>query len=424
MTESKRNNQLLEKPIFSTTINRNGMEIEISARKSDSKIPIIYDVRPQSTTDFTRGYDQILANLKLPKESKVLFASGKENSRDVALKSRSWLIDLYFRNITDVFPIYDSSTKYVRKLEQRINESKYRDEPKGEEVKLMVCFGGQTAQDVVKLVAYRKDIPYVGVFGVISSDGYASDRAVIKKRNKYPISQKATAPKFLFVDTETALGYDTEMDKGYPKFLSSGIGDIVFAKTWTYYDFEQHMHNTAENREALKLVKEPTFELISFIRERKKDDFDGLRDLEGIERLGNFGVENAAEAMRIAKSSKPCSQSDHHWWRIIDRKTNGKILHGISTAQNALSLRAIHEELEGPLPDKYSFDELREVAEQVGIPTQPYKIRISNNLYVHSLMKAAEINESESNYIKDLKKERHLRKDILIDILTKKKILT
>src|SRR2546428_12353451 len=100
MTEPKRNNQLTEKPIFSTTINRAGMEIQITARKSDSKIPMIYDVGIQATTEFNRGYDDILKYLNLPKESKVLFASGKQNSRDVALKCRSWLNDLYARNIT------------------------------------------------------------------------------------------------------------------------------------------------------------------------------------------------------------------------------------------------------------------------------------------------------------------------------------
>lgn len=181
-------------------------------------------------------------------------------------------------------------------------------------VQAVVGIGGGKVIDVAKYAAYLRKLQFISVPTSASSDGFSSASAsliVNGRRTSVP----AAMAYGIIVDTDV-------LKSAPPKFLYSGIGDLV-SKITSLYDwvYEDACGYTVLNDFSMMIAKKA---VNSFVRTPFESITDDLFLRELVDSLAMSGVAN-----EIAGSSAPTSGSEHLISHALDKMLEQPQLHGV-----------------------------------------------------------------------------------------------
>lgn len=181
-------------------------------------------------------------------------------------------------------------------------------------VQAVVGIGGGKVIDVAKYAAYLRKLQFISVPTSASSDGFSSASAsliVNGRRTSVP----AAMAYGIIVDTDV-------LKSAPPKFLYSGIGDLV-SKITSLYDwvYEDACGYTTLNDFSMMIAKKA---VNSFVRTPFESITDDLFLRELVDSLAMSGVAN-----EIAGSSAPTSGSEHLISHALDKMLEQPQLHGV-----------------------------------------------------------------------------------------------
>lgn len=192
----------------------------------------------------------------------------------------------------------------------------------------VIGLGGGKVIDAAKYIGFLRKLPFISVPTSASSDGFSSASAsliVNGRRNSVP----ARLAFGIIADT-------TVIKSAPPKFLYSGIGDMV-SKITALYDWKfEEAHGAAQvNDFALMVAKKA---VNSFVR----TPFDSIQDnlflKELLDSLAMSGIAN-----EIAGSSAPTSGSEHLISHALDKMLETPQLHGIQVGIATYLMSRVHD---------------------------------------------------------------------------------
>lgn len=233
---------------------------------------------------------------------------------------------------------------------------------------LIFGIGGGKNIDVAKSVGFYLKKPWVSVPTIPSHDGIASDRAVISKgKEKYPL---LTSPPLAVISDLNILS------EAPSRFFSAGCGDVI-SKITSVLDWQlaRDEKDEAYDNHAADLAHSSA-ELIINISKNYKNDYKSSVKLL-MKALINCGI-----AMIIAKSSRPCSGSEHMFWNAIDRLyPKNKALHGEKVALGTYIMSYFHG---------IDYKKIKNALIDYDLPWNYRKIKIPSKILVKALSIAHE----------------------------------
>ncbi len=179
---------------------------------------------------------------------------------------------------------------------------------------VILGIGGGKVIDVSKYAAYLRKLPFISIPTSASSDGFSSASASLMVNGKRT-SVPARMAYGIVVDTDV-------LKSAPPKFLYSGIGDMV-SKITALYDWNYEAeHGVSEvNDFAVMIAKKA---VNSFVRTPFQSIQDNLFLKELVDSLAMSGIAN-----EIAGGSAPTSGSEHLISHALDKILEVPQLHGI-----------------------------------------------------------------------------------------------
>jgi glycerol-1-phosphate dehydrogenase [NAD(P)+] len=278
--------------------------------------------------------------------------------------------ELIGRKISDVLnkESYNIKVAYVEECNHPTVE-KIKKKYQSLKLDLIIGIGGGKNIDVAKAVSYHFKIPCISVPTIPSHDGIASDRAVISKGNtKYPIVGKL--PIAIVADMEI-------LSKAPFRFFAAGCGDII-AKRIAVLDWQLARNETGEKYDdfAAKLASSAADTIIDNSKGYEKDYKSSVELL--VKSLISCGI-----AMATAKSSRPCSGSEHMFCHTIDfLYPENTALHGEKVALGTYIMAFLHG---------IDYDEIKEALLSYKLPVNHEQIKIPPKILVKALSTAHEI---------------------------------
>lgn len=295
---------------------------------------------------------------KLGNFNSVLIVTGKTTHELIGRKMSDILTEEGYK--IDVVYVEECDHSTVERIKK-----KYQ----GSRLDLMIGIGGGKNIDVAKAVSYNLKIPCVSIPTIPSHDGIASDRAVISKgKTKYPVVGKL--PIAIVADLDI-------LSKAPFRFFAAGCGDVI-AKRTAVLDWQLARDERGEEYDdfAARLASAAADTIIDNSKEYEKDYKSSVELL--VKALIFCGI-----AMAVAKSSRPCSGSEHMFCHTIDFLCpENTALHGEKVALGTYIMASLHG---------IDHDEIKEALLSYKLPVNHKQIQIPPEILVKALSTAHEI---------------------------------
>ena len=297
--------------------------------------------------------DKIPSNIgQLGNFKSILLISGKKTFDLVGKNVKKSLEDEGYRaTIIKVDECSESTVNFTIKKSKPIKPD------------LIFGIGGGKNIDVAKAVGFYLKKPWISIPTIPSHDGIVSDRAVISKgKKKYPL---LTSPPLAVISDLNILS------EAPTRFFSAGCGDVI-SKTTSVLDWQLARDEKGEayDNHAADLAYSSAEIIINISKNYKKDYKSSVKLL--MKALVNCGI-----AMIIAKSSRPCSGSEHMFWNAIDRLyPKNKALHGEKVALGTCIMSFLHG---------IDYKKIKNVLTDYNLPLNSRKIKIPSKILVEAL---------------------------------------
>ena len=248
-------------------------------------------------------------------------------------------------------------------------EEAQRIEEACQDASCIVGTGGGVVNDIGKLVAFSKKLPYVFVPTAPSHDGLASDKITLSSRNGM-VSQKAKPP--------TAIIADIAILKGAPyRLVAAGCADLISNYT--------AVHDWRLAKKAKKeYFSESSARLALYSADAAVKSSKAIRNREeaGIRTLVK-AIISSGIAMSLAGSSRPGSGSEHKFSHALD-SLGSKALHGEQAGLGAILMACQQGQ---------NWQKIRESLLSVGAPVTAKEAGISEDMFIEALLKASAITD-------------------------------
>jgi len=259
------------------------------------------------------------------------------------------------------------SIKVDKCSESIINSTVKKSKPL--EPDLILGIGGGKNIDVAKAVSFNLKKPWISIPTIPSHDGMASNRAVISKgKKRYPLV--TISPLAVIADLKI-------LSEAPTRFFSAGCGDAI-SKTTSILDWQLARDERGEPYYSYPAdLASSSAELIINISKDYKDNYESSVKLL-MKALINCGI-----AMTMAKSSRPCSGSEHMFWNAIDRLfPENKALHGEKVALGTYIMSYLHG---------IDYKRIKNALIDYNLPLTSRKINIPSKILVKALSISHEI---------------------------------
>ncbi|MCX6821356.1 MAG: iron-containing alcohol dehydrogenase [Candidatus Aenigmarchaeota archaeon] len=288
----------------------------------------------------------------------LLIVTGKTTHELIGRKIADALTkEGYKINVANVEECDESTVERIKKESQGLKPG------------LIIGIGGGKNIDVAKAVSYELEIPCFSVPTIPSHDGIASDRAVISKgKKKYPVVGKL--PIAIVADIEI-------LSKAPFRLFAAGCGDVI-AKRTAVLDWQLSRNETGEKYDdfSAKLASSAADTIINNSKQYEKHYKSSVELL--IKALISCGI-----AMATAKSSRPCSGSEHMFCHAINfLYPENKALHGEKVALGTYIMAFLHN---------IDYDEIKEALLSYKLPVNHEQIQVQPEILVKALSTAHEI---------------------------------
>lgn len=195
---------------------------------------------------------------------------------------------------------------------------------------IVVGIGGGKVLDVAKLAAGKKRKKFISIPTTLSNDGIASPVAVIKNKQRIPISHITRAPFGVIVDLQI-------VRKAPIRHIRAGVGDLI-SNFSAVFDARLAYKKRGEkvNETALALAESGALGLLHTKQKHVKNKHFLTRLAQGLIKSGC--------AMCIIGSSRPASGSEHKISHSLDHLFSPrKTLHGEQVGIAALFTMALQK---------------------------------------------------------------------------------
>lgn len=246
----------------------------------------------------------------------------------------------YFKTkFSETFYITNSDIRNVNLLKRKLSKL-----PRNS---LIVAFGGGKVIDTVKFSTLETKLSYLAVPTTLSNDGIYSPVASIVQEDGRRKSVGADIPLGVIIDLEI-------VQEAPVATLISGVGDVV-SNISALEDWK------LAKDEGVEPIDDFSYTLAYMAAETILNlDFKDIRDYKFLKKLA-YSLVISGLAMELAKSSRPCSGSEHMFSHALDYLYPKKSLpHGIQVAFGTLLM----EELRGN-----DVGNLKRFYKKVGLPT-------------------------------------------------------
>ncbi|MEM3326308.1 MAG: iron-containing alcohol dehydrogenase, partial [Thermoproteus sp.] len=234
---------------------------------------------------------------------------------------------------------------------------------------LVVGIGGGKPIDMAKVVAYISGKPLIVIPTSASHDGIASpyiSYVLNKKLSEY--GKIAVSPLAILADTKIIMGAP-------PRLLKAGIGDLlgkaVSVRDWAL----AHRVKGEDYSEYAAILAKASYNLVA----KNAAKISGFRREEDVRTLVKSLI-GCGVAMGIARSSRPCSGSEHlfaHAVELYAEETGLKdIIHGELVALGAIIMAYLHG---------MNWRKLKEVVKSAGLPTRLKDAGIDRDIAIYAL---------------------------------------
>ena len=195
---------------------------------------------------------------------------------------------------------------------------------------IVVGIGGGKVLDVAKLAAGKTKKKFISIPTTLSNDGIASPVAVIKNKQRIPISHITHAPFGVIVDLQI-------VRKAPIRHIRAGVGDLISNLSAVFDARLAHKKRREKvNETALALAESGALGLLHTKQKLVKNRNFLTRLAQGLIKSGC--------AMCIIGSSRPASGSEHKISHSLDHLfTPRKTLHGEQVGIAALFTMALQE---------------------------------------------------------------------------------
>lgn len=198
---------------------------------------------------------------------------------------------------------------------------------------VVIGVGGGKVMDAAKIVGTRLHLPVILIPTIISTDAICSPVAAIRINQIKRKSTKVNMPWGVVID----LGL---LEASPPRFLSSGIGELLSTKT-ALLDWQlAHQRKNEQISLPAKIIAENAVECV--LNQLKQPNPDRKALLKTVtESLIISGI-----AMCVAGNSRPCSGAEHLISHALDYYCGAKALHGEQVAVCSLVIEYLHGQLD------------------------------------------------------------------------------
>jgi glycerol-1-phosphate dehydrogenase [NAD(P)+] len=246
-------------------------------------------------------------------KEKTIFVSDKK----IWQNCKKYFPENFLENFSDIL-FFKNSKADQKNLKKLLSKTK--------NIKFIIALGSGVINDLCKLTAAKKNIPYAIFASAASMNGYLSKNASIAI-NGHKKTIVATLPKAVFCDLEILTNAPAELTK-------AGIGDIMcFYSCWFDWYLSHKILGTKFDKKPFQTLKPRMDFLLKNFTKFSLSDESFLKILIEILLL-------SGEGMTMAKGSYPASQSEHLIAHVIEMKypkIAAKILHGQAIAITTLS---------------------------------------------------------------------------------------
>lgn len=284
------------------------------AKKRTIEIPKFIRIEPGIASNIKK----ILHNYRLDKMRTVLL-TGPEGGRTFELAHRTLEKGLV-KNVLSVE--IDPRLKCRNSV---YNVKKLSLSPLLKDAEMLIGFGGCGVLDVVKHLAFVKEIDYLLVPTTVSNDGIASPISVIINSKEISVSHFTKSPLGVFLDLDLLTNCPKEM-------ILSGIGDLITnisaVRDWELAQ-EEEKEKVDDFAKMISLASTCyLYEHIEVLTENP----DFIFNAHFIERLVR-GLVMSGLAMAVHGTSRPCSGSEHKFYHSLNKIYKKRAIpHGIQVA--------------------------------------------------------------------------------------------
>ena len=232
---------------------------------------------------------------------------------------------------------------------------------------VVLCVGGGKVIDIGKIVAFRKNIPFLSIPTAPSHDGIASERVSIKDGvgNKHSIEGR---PPIAIVS-------DIKILRNAPyRLIASGCADIISNRT-AVNDWRLGKHKGEYFSEyAVDLALHASEIVIRSGDQIRRRDERGIRNL--VEAIITSGI-----SMSMAKSSRPASGAEHMFSHALDM-LGSSALHGEQCGVGSILMAYLQGD---------DWQKIKKALESVSAPTTIKHLGITEEMAIEALLKARKI---------------------------------
>jgi glycerol-1-phosphate dehydrogenase [NAD(P)+] len=248
---------------------------------------------------------------------------------------------------------------------------------------MVMGVGGGTVIDVAKMVAYRKDIPFLSIPTAPSHDGISSETATIMGQDGVKNSLKAKPPIGIIADIGIL--------KASPyRLIASGAADVISNYTavhdWKLAAKAKKEYYSEYAASLALLSSEIVIKSAGMIKDLKER---GIRNL--MEALVSSGI-----SMSLVGSSRPASGAEHAFSHSLDSMKNRLLKSNDPSSQTFHSLHGEQCGLGSILFSHHQgleWEHIRDALKKVGAPTTAKDAGIDRELVIKALMEARNIRD-------------------------------
>ncbi|MDU9376046.1 3-dehydroquinate synthase [Methanocorpusculaceae archaeon Sp1] len=297
----------------------------------------------------------IIADLNI--NGPIMLLSGDTTMKTVGAKVQDLLQEQGFDLVTGIVGriTYDE----IKRIETVVQKA---------HAVLIVAVGGGRVIDTAKVVSYNLDIQFISVPTAASHDGIASSRAsVVTEAGN--VSVAAQPPLAIVADTGV-------IATAPHRLLAAGCADII-ANYTAILDWELSHRLTGESisEYAVTLSKITAEILVKNANLIAHNDETAVWIV--VKALFSSGI-----AMSIAGSSRPASGGEHKFAHMLERLAPGVALHGEACGIGTILGMYLHGG---------DWKSISQSLKQIGAPTTPSDLGISDEVCVQAVLRAREI---------------------------------
>ncbi len=242
----------------------------------------------------------------------------------------------------------------------------------------IVGVGGGSVNDVAKLAASDKNVPFVSVPTSAANDGIASSRSSIKRAGS-KTSIEAETPIAVIADIEI-------LSKSPHRYFAAGCGDVISNYT-SVLDWKLAHKEKGEyyGVYAGELAWMSSNSILSNVELMASDRIEGTKLL--IEALISSGV-----SMGIAGSTRPASGSEHMFSHALEVVAPKPALHGEQCGVGTIMMAFLHQA---------DWEGIKNALERLKAPTTAKELGIEPEHLIKALTVAHNIRPGRYTILRD-----------------------